>query len=125
MEKKELENFTIYDTNNSGGSWWLNEEDWMRLEKAGWIIEWKKEDWLGTKATRALFLGSYSEAVHSFETVLGMNADEEGCPCCGQPHSFSEPWNEDALAAFMGPLELISMIGGREMKKNSSKGDKT
>ncbi len=29
-----------YASNNSGGDWWLKDEDWRALEKAGWVIEW-------------------------------------------------------------------------------------
>lgn len=30
----------FYDSNNSGGSWWLKDEDWVSLEDAGWIVHW-------------------------------------------------------------------------------------
>ena len=29
-----------YDSNNSGGSWWLKDEDWKALEKEGWTVLW-------------------------------------------------------------------------------------
>lgn len=29
-----------YNSNNSGGYWWLEDEDWKALEAAGWVIEW-------------------------------------------------------------------------------------
>jgi len=29
-----------YSSNNSGGSWWLNDNDWINLEKAGWTVIW-------------------------------------------------------------------------------------
>ena len=29
-----------YSSNNSGGSWWLSDDDWRKLEKAGWEIQW-------------------------------------------------------------------------------------
>lgn len=29
-----------YRHNNSGGSWWLKDEDWKSLEDAGWWVEW-------------------------------------------------------------------------------------
>lgn len=32
-----------YSSNNSGGSWWLKDEDWLNLEKAGWKVEWISE----------------------------------------------------------------------------------
>ena len=29
-----------YHSNNSGGSWWLSDEDWQKLEEAGWVVHW-------------------------------------------------------------------------------------
>lgn len=29
-----------YRCNNSGGYWWLKDEDWKALEKAGWTVIW-------------------------------------------------------------------------------------
>ena len=92
-----------YSSNNSGGGWWLSDENWEALEKAGWIVEWyaTKEDptgigyedgrWLGALATVAKREGlSYDEAIEEWENVTGCNASDEGCSCCGPPHSFHE-----------------------------------
>jgi hypothetical protein len=29
-----------YDSNNSGGSFWLSDENWKALEEAGWVVGW-------------------------------------------------------------------------------------
>ena len=29
-----------YDSNNSGGRWWLDDSQWIALEQAGWEVEW-------------------------------------------------------------------------------------
>ena len=29
-----------YRSNNSGGYWWLKDEDWKKLEEAGWEVIW-------------------------------------------------------------------------------------
>lgn len=29
-----------YSSNNSGGSWWLKDKDWLALEKGGWSVKW-------------------------------------------------------------------------------------
>lgn len=29
-----------YHSNNSGGSWWLKDKDWLALEAAGWKVQW-------------------------------------------------------------------------------------
>jgi hypothetical protein len=98
-----------YDSNNSGGGWWLKDADWFALEEAGWVIVWAKdrqgwngksladEDgrWLGALATGAYRDGLPEElAIAEWEYVTGQNADAEGCPCCGRPHSF---WEEEAV----------------------------
>ena len=32
--------YVEYDSNNSGGSWWLDDKQWKALEKAGWKVVW-------------------------------------------------------------------------------------
>lgn len=29
-----------YQSNNSGGNWWLEDKDWIALENAGWVVHW-------------------------------------------------------------------------------------
>lgn len=96
-----------YSSNNSGGSWWLKDEDWFALEKAGWVVDWCKNNksefckpdkngrWLGALATNAfLVIDANSEvtaeklAIVMFEDATGQCAEDRGCPCCGEPHSF-------------------------------------
>jgi hypothetical protein len=91
-----------YSSNNSGGSWWLSDEDWKALEAAGWDVEWvadeeedrlisvKNDRWLGALATRASKETSDpQEAVREFERITGQNAGDIGCTCCGPPHDFT------------------------------------
>ncbi len=35
-----IEGTTEYSSNNSGGRWWLSDDDWHNLEAAGWKIQW-------------------------------------------------------------------------------------
>jgi hypothetical protein len=103
-----------YDSNNSGGSFWLSTEDWEALAAAGWNVHWndpktrfggrpsssyeeplkpcpKIEDaeYLGTVATSAAKeFDDPSVAIPEFERVTGQNASDVGCNCCGPPHSF-------------------------------------
>lgn len=89
-----------YDSNNSGGSWWLDDYDWYALEQAGWVVHWKArgEDadrlepggrWLGALATEAHRAGlTLEEAIAEFEEVTGQDAYAHGCSCCGPPHNF-------------------------------------
>ncbi len=32
--------YVEYNPNNSGGHWWLDDEDWKALEKVGWKVAW-------------------------------------------------------------------------------------
>lgn len=90
-----------YSANNSGGSWWLTDEDWKILEEAGWEVIWLKDDehfsskvdengrWLGTKALRAKRYGvPIGVAEAEFAALTGQSPYDEGCSCCGQPHNF-------------------------------------
>ena len=61
-----------YSHNNSGGEWWLTDENWQALEKAGWKVNWVKDDpdligvqegrWLGALASSATREGLHLEA---------------------------------------------------------------
>jgi hypothetical protein len=87
-----------YESNNSGGRWWLTDEDWRKLEAAGWAVQWEKdtdgplahgERFLGALATRASKgFADPREAIAEFERITGQDASAEGCNCCGPPHSF-------------------------------------
>lgn len=78
-----------YSSNNSGGKWWLTPQDWKNLEAAGWEVEWR--EWLGSPATEAVRHGlDLHSAVDEWERITGQSADEDGCQCCGVPHSFVE-----------------------------------
>ena len=80
-----------YRSNNSGGSWWLSDKDWKALEKDGWVVEWSDETWLDALATEAtLECSGKAEAIRRFEAVTGQYAEDNGCNCCGPPHSFYE-----------------------------------
>ena len=86
-----------YDSNNSGGNWWLTDDDWKALEQAGWVVAWIKDNdsytgdsFLGALATSATREGlSKADAIAEWESITGENADDCGCACCGQPHYFS------------------------------------
>lgn len=95
-----------YTSNNSGGNWWLTDEDWFALEKAGWKVEWTKKktlwenpkskkypgkyEWLGALAKEASKdFKSIAEAMQEFEEITGQRVSDEGCNCCGAPHTFS------------------------------------
>lgn len=96
-----------YDSNNSGGGWWLTDEDWLALEAAGWEVRWYKNDpffmrfvdefgvprerFLGALAGSAIRRGlSKSDVIAEFEQITGQNSDAIGCECCGPPHRFDE-----------------------------------
>lgn len=104
-----------YKSNNSGGSWWLTDENWEALRNAGWTIE--DYDYLKAEHEQALkndpeafdstrffngekrYLGALAsaafknfetpgEAMREFEKLTGLDVSDEGCNCCGAPHAF-------------------------------------
>lgn len=109
-----------YTSNNSGGYWWLNDEHWAALEAAGWTVDWcKKSEWtqqggdgrwrsLGALATSASKEFPTPElGVAEWESAVGMSAYDEGCNCCGAPHSFewtSVSGEHRYLAVEYGPV---------------------
>ena len=92
----------IYDSNNSGGGWWLSDENWQALEQAGWKVFWHRDDpdekfahadsdgrWLGGLArSAAVVRPTFREALSEFAAVAEQDPYAEGCNCCGSPHSF-------------------------------------
>ena len=94
-----------YTSNNSGGNWWLTDDQWKALERAGWTVGWvrnydderrkwvdgDRERWLGALAKEAHKdgVGSMMDGVLDWEKATGANSTDAGCPCCGQPHSFT------------------------------------
>lgn len=38
--KRRPKTYVEYDSNNSGGRWWLSDNDWRALEAAGWRVQW-------------------------------------------------------------------------------------
>lgn len=93
-----MENIVRYKANNSGGSWWLADEDWRALEKAGWTVEWFRNDpyyksdrFLGALASSATRTGlSLGDAIAEWERITGQESSALGCECCGTPHYFAE-----------------------------------
>lgn len=91
-----------YSSNNSGGSWWLTDQNWEDLEAAGWKVNWFKDEtdrifksdedgrWLGALATSASREGlSLKDAIEEWERVTGRDSTALGCSCCGTPHNFT------------------------------------
>ncbi len=106
MEKNVL---VEYSTNNSGGSDWLSESDWKKLEEAGWRLygfdnfvytdkgehEYDEEGLpkrKGVVPAQANYAWKWfdarDKAVREFEELTGQDATAEGCNCCGAPHTF-------------------------------------
>lgn len=79
----------VYASNNSGGTWWLTDEDWKALEEAGWKVHWEDERFLGTLAMSAAKENTtLREAIEEWESITNQSAYAVGCDCCGSPHSF-------------------------------------
>lgn len=111
------EEFVVeYSTNNSGGSYWLRDKDWEALRNAGWLLM----DWDNAVYTNGRYVvdksglptvsapakienahyafkkfTSITEALKEFEELTGQDVTDEGCNCCGAPHSFT--WGRDII----------------------------
>lgn len=92
-----------YSSNNSGGRWWLRDRDWIALERAGWAVNWIRDneyykgeerflDALATSASKeyeaVTMSGAERKATADWEDITGAYASDRGCNCCGQPHYF-------------------------------------
>ncbi len=99
----DLKYYAVYvefDENNSGGYWRLSSQDYQKLEAAGWVVDYPDplERRRGRTATTVQFVWARSEdeadtiggdlAKRHWEIVLGRNAGEPGCFCCGRPFLF-------------------------------------
>lgn len=104
-----------FNENNSGGSWWLDKDQYERLFAAGWKYEPcdydieqgydKKPFFDGEKKSvpygwRHGLVGEFSsikEAVENWERATGQDFFAEGCNCCGSPFSMhSDNYDECA-----------------------------
>lgn len=108
----------VYNSNNSGGNWWLDDGNWKALEAKGWTVHWYRKAvdksvglpdstssydddvladtpgdgtrWLGALATScAKRVESPQEGIAEWELITGEHATAQGCNCCGPPHSFT------------------------------------
>lgn len=119
-----------YSSNNSGGSWWLTDEDWKALEEAGWKVDWVKDRkdqlfgggssgrWLGALATSAsIEVEDPVEAIRQFEQITGQDTSDEGCNCCGPPHSFY--WETaDGKSHGVSGGEVVACLYGADLPKS-------
>lgn len=102
-----------YHSNNSGGSWWLSDEDWKALDEAGWQVDWyadRADDSGLVSGDR--FLGGLASsaskqtddpnaALAEWERLTGQNAADLGCSCCGPPHSFT--YEDGGNSTYLSP----------------------
>ena len=71
-----------FDENNSGGAWWLNEEQYEALVEAGWVRSGYN------KRTATKKFDSLEEGIKEWEELTGENSNNVGCKCCGRPYQF-------------------------------------
>jgi hypothetical protein len=93
-----------YSPNNSGGSWWLKDQDWKALEQEGWVIDWyatreptsyRPDPYPDGRWFDSLAAGALIETddepliiIQAWEKTTNQDASAEGCNCCGEPHTF-------------------------------------
>lgn len=120
-----------YSSNNSGGSFWVITKNWKKLEAQGWKLFnygsfiYKDGDHVigkdglpkrkGNNPGIDTQFGQYAhyafkifnspqEAITEFQEITGLDVSDEGCNCCGAPHSFS--W-DGGYCSGEGCLEYI------------------
>jgi len=97
-----------FSENNSGGSWWLNRDQYIALLKSGkWGIDiegvecssrfsiFENDD--VPYVLRHNLVGQFNsqqEAEDSWESLTGYSLEEEGCECCGRPFSLYQAYSE-------------------------------
>jgi len=87
MKKYKVE----YSHNNSGGRDWLTKDHWDKLLSLGWTISSGYESYIySIEKTFEAKSASKAEdkAREEWSEITGQYGDEEGCKCCGPPHSF-------------------------------------
>ncbi len=73
--------------NNSGGSYWLSQGDYNKLEADGWTVYPRARGIVREYMARSADEAS-DMARADFSSVASYDADDEGCNCCGQPFWF-------------------------------------
>lgn len=79
----------IYSHNNSGGTDWLDPEEWENLQKAGWTLPTFAGSTIYNDTAKKDF-PNFESALAEWEKITGADFYEEGCECCGCPHSFRD-----------------------------------
>ena len=60
---------------------------WRKLEAAGWLLEWYGTDVYSASKE----FESPGDAMREVQDIVEQFVCDDGCPCCGPPHSFSWP----------------------------------
>lgn len=98
-----------YLTGVSGGDTFMDDDDWDRLERAGWVIDWAAHYansptvyfdeatalyrfHNSNLAAKKAYLpnATLNEALQSFDSNTTADYTDTGCDCCGPPHHFTE-----------------------------------
>ncbi len=99
-----------YSSNNSGGGWWLKDEDWKNLEAAGWIVEWGKK-WFHLDDGRFSGLSSLFGRRPDYVSDECDNRSEGG-GCCGHRlfRSYEEAIAGGEEARWLGGLAREAFV---------------
>ena len=64
-----------YNPNNSGGSWWLSDEDWKNLEKNGWKVVWANQEFIYKNGNFVYDKNGYPKTRPKTENDYGYSED--------------------------------------------------
>lgn len=74
-----------------------------------WQEMTEKDRWLGCLAKEATKeFQSITDALREFEKITGQSVTDEGCNCCGAPHTFS--WKESGEDQYASGDELAAYL---------------
>ncbi len=95
--------YVEYTSTNSGGSWWLTDEDWRALEAAGWVVAWQSLENLYDQK------GQYVRDPNGLPRLVPVGAGNS------KFGSLSKP-NEDGEYRFLGALAVRAYRLGLSMR---------
>ena len=116
------------DQNNSGGSFWLNDQQFDALLADGWVVADQRREATYGRAAQNLAIDipvkdpqtAVTVAKIEFGRVTGFDPDDEGCNCCGQPFYFDSvapgDYDYEAIVKAMIPtVEAVEIDAGQKL----------
>lgn len=106
--------YVEYGSNNSGGEWWLSDEQWRALELAGWEVVWGGMYFCRTRFNlgrkRPAYLGDADPCANS-----------GACPGHRLARSYAEALELGDDARWLGALAMSAFLRGATSLRDAAK----